>query len=133
MKKIGVLVVSTFAALALGAAPSALAEGENWSAPAPGGSTVGCETIDWGFLGSQQRTICDGPRHGDGSWMRYRVIWTPAGYVPRSTYCGSYSCSSSGGYYREESLQAKENYIVFDHNVLQGEPGWLPPGTDIIR
>ncbi|AGT14066.1 hypothetical protein PAPYRUS_56 [Mycobacterium phage Papyrus] len=94
---------------------------------------VGCETIRWGFLGSQRRTICDGPRRPDGSWERLRLIWTPAGYVPRYTYCGSYTCSSSGGYYREETLQGKETYVVFDHNVLPDEPGWLPPGTDIIR
>ena len=42
---------------------------------------------------------------------------------------GSYSCSSSGGYYREESTQRLETYIVFDYNVLPNEPGWLPPGT----
>jgi hypothetical protein len=133
MKGIGLSTVGVLAAVALGIAPPALADGDLWSAPAAGGSNLGCETVDWGFLGSQQRTICDGPRQADGSWMRYRVIWTPAGYVPRSTYCGSYSCSSSGGYYRPQTLQAKENYIVFDENVVQGEPGWLPPGTDIIR
>lgn len=95
--------------------------------------TVGCETIRWGFLGSQRRTICDGPRRPDGSWTRARVIWTPAGYVPRNTYCSRYSCSSYGGYWRDESVQGKETYVVFDHNVLHDEPGWLPPGTDVIR
>ncbi|QDH91706.1 hypothetical protein SEA_PHRAPPUCCINO_28 [Mycobacterium phage Phrappuccino] len=94
---------------------------------------IGCETIRWGFLGSQRRTICDGPRRGDGSWERVRTIWTPAGYVPRSTYCGTWSCSSSGGYYREETVQGLEKYIVFDHNVLPDEPGWLPPGTVTIK
>ncbi|MGE2729005.1 CDGP domain-containing protein [Mycolicibacterium vaccae] len=103
----------------------------DWASP--GTPQVGCETIDWGLFGSQQRTICDGPRRFDGSWERLRIVWTPAGYVPRSTYCGTYSCTSSGGYYREESLQARESYIVFDHNIVPGEPGWLPPGTDIIR
>lgn len=109
--------------------------GTAWAAEAEADSRsdVGCETVRWGFLGSQRRTVCDGPRRADGSWTRARVIWTPAGYVPRSTYCGTYSCSSSGGYYREESLQAKETYVVFDANVLPDEPGWLPPGTDTIR
>lgn len=123
-KAISILVVSFFTAISLGhiAIPQSSAN--------PG---IGCETIRWGFLGSQRRTICDGPRRADGSWERLRIIWTPAGYVPRTTYCGRYSCSSSGGYYREESVQGKETYIVFDHNVLHDEPGWLPPGTDIIR
>lgn len=94
---------------------------------------VGCETIRWGFLGSQRRTICDGPRRPDGSWTRARAVWTPAGYVPYSSYCSRYSCSGSGGYYREESTQARETYVVFDHNVLPDEPGWLPAGTDILR
>jgi len=95
--------------------------------------SMGCESIHWGFLGSQLRTICDGPRQADGSWMRYRVIWVPAHHVPYSTYCGTYSCSSSGGYDVGDSIVAKENYIVFDSNVLPDEPGWLPPGTDTIK
>ncbi len=95
---------------------------------------MGCETIGWGFLGlTQKRTICDTPRRPDGSWERTRVIWTPAGYVPRSTYCGSYSCSSSGGYYRDESVQGYERYIVLDDNVVPGEPGWLPTGSVVLR
>lgn len=93
---------------------------------------VGCESIRWGFLGSQYRTICDSPRRADGSWERERRIWTPAGYVPRSTYCGTYPCSSSGGYYRQESTQGYERYVVFDHNVVQGEPGHLD-GTWVLR
>lgn len=123
----------TLVATAVGAA--AAFTGIAWStgAHADADPSIGCETIRWGFLGSQRRTICDGPRRADGSWTRARVVWTPAGYVPRSTYCGTYSCSSSGGYYREETLQAKETYVVFDSNVLPDEPGWLPPGTDVIR
>ncbi len=70
-----------------------------WATEAKATTGVGCESIRWGFLGSQWRTICDTPRNADGSWMRERRIWTPAGYVPRSTYCGTWSCSSSGGYY----------------------------------
>lgn len=94
---------------------------------------IGCETIRWGFLGSQLRTICDGPRNADGSWNRARRIWTPAGYVPFRTYCSSYSCSSSGGYYRAESTQQFELYLVFDSNVLPDEPAWLPAGTVVLR
>ena len=122
MKK---LIVGALAAIsiALGVAPPASAYGYD----------AGCETIRWGFLGSQWRTVCDGPRRPDGSWERERRIWTPAGYVPRSTYCGTYSCSSSGGYYREESTMGYERYVVFDVNVLPDEPGWLPEGTLVIR
>lgn len=97
---------------------------------APG---VGCETIRWGFLGSQRRTICDSPRRPDGSWLRAREIWTPAGYVPLNTYCSSYSCSSSGGYYRQQSTQGYEEYVVFDSNVLPDEPAWMPAGHVVIR
>jgi hypothetical protein len=121
------LIISGLAALALIGIPVSGAPG------AQADSGYGCESIRWGFLGSQWRTICDGPRRPDGSWERDRRIWTPAGYVPRSTYCGTYSCSSSGGYYREESTTGYERYVVFDSNVLPDEPGWLPPGTVVIR
>lgn len=94
----------------------------------------GCERIRWGFLGSQYRTICDGPIRPDGSWERAREIWTPAGYVPRNTYCSRYGgCSSYGGYHRAQSTQAFEKYIVFPHNVLHDEPGHLPQGHRAIR
>jgi hypothetical protein len=89
----------------------------------------GCETIRWGFLATQWRTICDGPRRPDGSWERERRIWYPAGWV--RGYCSYYSCS--GGYYREEGTVGYERYVVFDSNVLPDEPGWLPTGSLIIR
>ena len=119
------LIVGGLAALAIGLGIAPVAQA------APAG--LGCETIHWGFLGSQLRTVCDGPVQPDGSWMRYRVVWVPAHYVPYSTYCGTYSCSSSGGYSVDQTLVAKENYIVFPTNVLPDEPGWLPPGTDTLR
>jgi hypothetical protein len=97
------------------------------------GYNYGCETIRWGFLGSQWRTICDGPKRSDGSWERGRRVWYPAGYVRGSSYCGTYSCSYSEGYYREEGTVALETYVVFDSNVLPDEPGWLPAGTVVIR
>jgi hypothetical protein len=89
----------------------------------------GCETVRWGFLGSQWRTICDGPKRADGSWERHRRIWYPAGWV--SGYCGYYSCSA--GHYREEGTTGYEEYVVFDSNVLPDEPGWLPTGSLVIR
>ena len=103
-------------------------------AGSPGRSfRLGCETIHWGFLGSQLRTVCDGPVQPDGSWMRYRVVWVPAHHVPYSTYCGTYSCSSSGGYSVGQTVVAKEIYVVFPTNVLPDEPGWLPPNKDTLR
>jgi hypothetical protein len=94
----------------------------------------GCDQVGWGFLGlTQKRLICDGPRRPDGSWERYREIYTPAGYVSASSYCGTYSCSYSPGYYRERSTQELTHYTVFDSNVLDGEPGWLPPGSLNLR
>lgn len=94
---------------------------------------IGCETIRWGFLGSQRRTVCDGPVQPDGSWVRAREVWTPGGYVPLSTYCSRYSCTSSGGYYREQSTQAFETYVVTPGTVLPDEPGHLPAGSVVIR
>ena len=97
---------------------------------------VGCESIGWGLniFGNwtQRRAICDGPRRSDGSWERARVIYVPAGYVPRTSYCGTYSCSWSGGYWHDDIIKSRETYVVFDSNVLGDEPGWLPPGTDRV-
>ncbi|AEK06503.1 hypothetical protein PBI_SEBATA_26 [Mycobacterium phage Sebata] len=111
----------TFAALALAAAAvlssAPIATADDY--------VPGCERIRWGFLGSGYRTICDGPRQPDGSWLRWRREWTPAGYVPG--WCSRYSCSS--GYYRSETTQRQETYPVTDATVLPGEPGWIPPGT----
>jgi len=87
----------------------------------------GCESVPWGFLGSQTRSICDGPILADGSWVRYRMVWVPAHQVPVSTYCGTYSCSTSGGYYVNEQIVSKEKYPVRPETVLPNEPGWLPP------
>lgn len=93
---------------------------------APG---VGCETIRWGFLGSQLRTVCDTPRRSDGSWTRAREVWVSAGWVPG--WCSRYSCTA--GYYRERGTVAYEEYPVTDATVLPDEPGWLPTGSVVIR
>jgi len=85
----------------------------------------GCERIRWGFLASGYRTICDGPRLPDGSWMRERREWTPAGYVPG--YCSYYTCR--GGYNRAESTQSWQTYPVTDATIVPGEPGHLPAGS----
>lgn len=92
---------------------------------------VGCETVpapgllNWG----QKRTICDTPRRADGSWTRSREYWTPAHYVP--VRCTAYACT--GGYRVGNTTSRYEEYVVFDHNVLPDEPGWLPTGSVVIR
>ena len=123
----------TLVAVAAGAALAFT--GTAWAAQAEADADpgIGCETIRWGFLGSQRRTVCDGPTRPDGSWTRARVVWTPAHYVPVSCYSGRYSSSCSGGYHVDQTVQAQESYVVFPSNVLPDEPGWLPPGTDVIR
>lgn len=98
----------------------------------------GCERIDWGLhiLTPQKRTICDGPRRADGSWERWRQLWTPAHYVPRRMSCSGYgyiTCTEYGGYHVADQVWEEMTYVVFDHNVLDGEPGWLPPGTAVLR
>jgi hypothetical protein len=95
--------------------------------------SLGCESVHWGFLGSQLRTICDGPTQPDGSWQRARIVWVPAHHVPFTTSCGTYSCSSSGGYDVGDTYVAKESYMVTPDTVLPDEPGWLPPGTDTLK
>lgn len=112
--------------------------GTLWASDAHADPNIGCERINWGLhiLTPQKRTICDGPRRADGSWERWRQLWTPAHYVPARSYCsGTYwvSCNTTGGYYVDDQIWEEETYIVFDHNVLDGEPGWLPPGTAVLR
>lgn len=97
--------------------------------PAKAAPGVGCETIRWGFLGTQRRTVCDTPRRPDGSWTRAREVWVPAGWVPG--YCSRYSCTS--GYYNAGGTVAYEEYPVTDDTVLPDEPGWLPTGSVVIR
>lgn len=89
----------------------------------------GCETVHWGFLGSQRRTVCDDVRRPDGSWNREREIWVPAGMV--GGWCTEYGCTLP--YYRDRATVAYEEYPVTDATVLGDEPGWLRPGTVIIR
>lgn len=100
-----------------------------WITDAKAAPGVGCETIRWGFLGSQRRTVCDTPRRADGSWTRAREVWVPAGWVPG--WCSRYSCTS--GYYNQGGTIAYEEYPVTDGTVLPDEPGWLPTGSVVIR
>lgn len=92
--------------------------------PAPTASAEpGCETVLWGFLGPQRRTLCDQPRRG-AQWTRLRVIWTPAHQVPM-TCSGRYYVTCWGGYFVGQSEQSRETYPVTDDTVLPDEPGYL--------
>ena len=87
-------------------------------------SGAGCQTVLWGFLGSQRRTLCDSPIGPDGSWTRERAVWTPAHYVPISCY-GYYYFSCTGGYAVSQSINSDETYPVTADTVLPDEPGHL--------
>jgi hypothetical protein len=100
--------------------------------PMPSLATPGaanCKTEPWGFLGSQRRTLCDGPITADGSWTRERTFWQPAHFTTRT--CSSFGSSrySSldcyGGYFVNERLIGDETYPVRPETVLQDEPGHL--------
>ena len=81
----------------------------------------------WLFKGTA-RTICDGVRRPDGSWLRAREFWTPAHYKPLRTNCYGYSyisCTTTGGYWVDRASSGVETYVVFDHNVLPDEPGHI--------
>jgi hypothetical protein len=87
-----------------------------------------CDTVPWGFLGHQRRTVCDGAIRPDGSWGRKRSIWTPAHQVPTHTSCyGTYSvsCDTWGGGYVEMSIDDTQIYTVTPETVLPDEPGHL--------
>jgi hypothetical protein len=95
----------------------------------PASAKPGCESVPWGFLGGQTRTLCDGPMLADGSWMRARVVWVPAHQVPFTCTYGSYSSSCSGGYFVDESVVSVEKYPVRPETVLPDEPGYLGPAA----
>lgn len=99
-----------------------------WLAPL-GHADPGCEQIPWGFLGSQQRVICDGPLRPDGSWERERVIGVPAHYRNATSTCYSGSYSSNCTFYPagwvDQQTVEDTTYVVFPDNVLPNEPGHL--------
>jgi hypothetical protein len=102
----GVLLAAGFAGTGFAFAAAAHADD---TPPVP---TAGiCKTEPWGFLGSQRRTLCDGPIAKDGSWSRHRTIWVPAHFS--TPICTSYGGSSSswssytnctGGYFVDQRL-----------------------------
>ena len=116
----------------LAAAPALIALGAPAASHAETQPGMGCETIHWGFLGSDRRKICDGPMQKDGSWQRTRTVFSPAYFKPfRCDSAVFLTCS--GGYPVPTSIQSQESYPVTPDTVLPDEPGWLPPGTDNIR
>ena len=119
----GALLATAITATAVGLAATSHAD------PAPGGPPGAiCKTDPWGFLGSQRRTLCDGPISTDGSWMRERTIWVPAHQTMYSCYGGSdrsYSRTCTGGYWINERLVSNETYPVRPETVLPDEPGHL--------
>jgi hypothetical protein len=119
----GALLATAITATAVGLAATSHADD---GAPAP--NTANCKTDLWGFLGSQRRTLCDGPIGSDGSWSRTRTIWAPAHYsMPICTHSGSRSYSSycSGGYFIDQREVSNETYPVRPDTVLPDEPGHL--------
>lgn len=88
-----------------------------------------CQTVPWGFLGGQNRTICDSRLNANGSWMRNRIIWTRAHMVPITTSCsgGTYTsfCTSYGGGWQPYAETDNEVYPVTPDTVLPDEPGHL--------
>lgn len=115
------LILAGLVAGTIGGAAIALA--------APSSADPGCQTVMWGFLGSQRRTICDGPVQPDGSWLRARVITTPAHQT--STSCYSYGSGSfvnmncTPGMFIPEQVNDKQLYPVTPDTVLPDEPGYL--------
>lgn len=64
---VGSLLVAALSATPIGFAAPSHADG---FAADPGATN--CQTEPFGFVGSQRRTLCDGPISKDGSWNRER-------------------------------------------------------------
>lgn len=123
------------AAMAAGAvlAGTAIGAGVAKANPVPGHAN--CDVALWGFLGSQRRIICDGPVGRDGSWMRERLVFTPAHMTPTTSSCssGSYSsyCTIYPGGWVDDYVVADDTYTVTEATVLSDEPGHLGAGTTV--
>lgn len=104
--------------------------------PTASADPASCETISWGFLGSQRRTVCDSPINADGNWNRHRVFWIPAHHVPLTTSCygGRYwtQCQTYGGYDVPTRIVGDETYLVTPDTVLPDEPGHLPAWAAVV-
>ena len=126
----GALLATTIGATAVGLAATSRADAGDQIPNIPG-PAANCKTDPWGFVGSQRRTLCDGPISSDGSWSRERTIWVPAHYsAPMCTGTSSGRSYSSytncyGGYFVNERLISNETYPVRPDTVLPDEPGHL--------
>lgn len=109
------------AVLAAGASVAAML----LASPTAKADPANCDTVLWGFLGGQRRTVCDSPKRANGEWTRRRVIWVPAHQVPFTCSYGRYFSSCSGGYFVDTYVVDKDEYPVRDDTVLADEPGWL--------
>ena len=127
----GALLAAAITATGVGLAAAGQADaGEQApSLGSPSRADAYCKTEPWGFLGSQRRTLCDGPISNDGSWSRERTLWVPAHRdMPSCSRSGSsyYSSTSCyGGYWVNERLVSNETYPVRPDTVLPDEPGHL--------
>lgn len=101
------------------------------AAPKSHAYTPGCVVQPWGLFGAQQRAMCDGPIRADGSWLRHRIIATPAHNIPVNciTSGGRYSAFTScyGGGWAPYSEQSNDIYQVTEDTVLPDEPGHIDP------
>jgi hypothetical protein len=126
----GALLAMTITGTAVGLAATSHAD---FGDPAPDYAhsarpDANCRTEPFGFLGSQRRTLCDGPISKDGSWSRERTIWVPAHRTPESCTSGSDYHSFTtcyGGYWVDQKLISNETYPVRPDTVLPDEPGHL--------
>ena len=124
----GALLVMGITATAVGLAGPSHADAGDLTPGFGSPPTANCQTDRWGFLGSQRRTLCDGPVSADGSWTRQRTIWSPPRFT--STFCpsrgsGYSSTYCSGGYYVDQRLISSDTYPVRPDTVLPDEPGHL--------
>jgi hypothetical protein len=89
-----------------------------------------CESRPWGFLGSENRFICDEPIRADGSWKRLRVIGVPRHYQNATSRCSSGRYDSYCTYYPggwvDDKISSLDSYDVRVDTVLPDEPGHMP-------
>ena len=123
----GALLATAISATAVGLAATSQAD-TGAAAPdfaSPAQANANCKTELWGFLGSQRRTLCDGPISSDGSWSRERTIWVPAHNTMSTCFGTRFYTSCSGGYFVDQHLVSNETYPVRPDTVLPDEPGHL--------
>lgn len=128
----GALLAMAFASTSIGLAATARADdgaparSADATAVAPA-LVTNCKTDLRGFMGSQRRTLCDGPVSRDGSWSRERTIWVPAHHSPSYCSTGSdrYYSSCYGGYFVDQHEISRETYLVRPETVLSDEAGHL--------